>query len=86
MTAPVEPPSQHGTTTPAPSEPWWKRAQAGPPPKWASAAAVRRTQLQRTVLPSRMTARAGANGTTTTSVDPAPEPAADTTEPRAVKP
>ena len=85
MTAPIEPPSQHGTAAPGPSEPWWKRAQAGPPPKWASPVAVRRTQLQRTVLPSRMTSRAGANGTTT-SADPAPEPAADTTEPRAAQP
>ena len=86
MTTPVEPPAKNGTAAPSPSEAWWKRAQAGPPPKWASPAAVRRTQLQRTVLPSRMTARAGANGATTTSVDPAPEPAADTTEPRAAQP
>jgi hypothetical protein len=44
----------------SPAEPWWKRAPAGPPPKWASPTAVRRAQRLRTVLPARLTARGGA--------------------------
>ena len=37
--------------------PWWKRAQPGPTPKWASPTAVRRFRLKNATLPERYTAR-----------------------------
>lgn len=85
MTTPNEPPSQNGTAAPAPSEPWWKRAPAGPPPKWASPVAVRRSLLQRSVLPSRMTART--NSVKTEPSGPTtPKSPQERAEPRASQP
>ena len=85
MMTPAEPQSPNGTAATTPSEPWWKRAPTGPPPRWASPAAARRAQLQRSVLPSRMTART--DGATPAPSDPAtPEPSEETAEARAGQP